>query len=45
MTVQELIDNGYEDCIVFDKPDDFDGCIIGVSTDRQVIYSFKKMVE
>lgn len=45
MTRKELIDNGYEDVVVFDSPDDFDGCILGVSTDGRAIYSLKQMVE
>ena len=44
MTRQELIDKGYEDTVVFENPD-FDGCIVGVTTDRIAVYSFSKMAE
>lgn len=43
MTRQDLIDNGHEDVVVFENPD-FDGCIIGVTTDNQAVYSLAKMV-
>ena len=44
MTLQDLIDNGYEDLSVFENPS-YDGCIVGISTDNQVIYSLSQMVE
>lgn len=43
MTRQELIDNGHEDVVVFENPD-FEGCIIGLSTDERAVYSLAKMV-
>lgn len=47
MTVQDLIDNGYEDVVVFGSGDkkDYDGCIIGVSHDNRAVYSRKLMVQ
>ena len=44
MTVQDLIDKGYEDLSVFENSS-YDGCIVGISTDNQVIYSLSQMVE
>ena len=44
MTIQDLIDNGHEDVVAFENPD-FDGCIIGVTTDNQVVYSLAQMVD
>lgn len=44
MTRQDLIDNGHEDVVVFENPD-FDGCIIGVTTDNQAVYSLAQMVD
>ena len=41
MTRQDLVDNGHEDVVVFENPD-FDGCIIGVITDNQAVYSLAK---
>lgn len=43
MTRQDLIDQGNEDVVVFENPD-FDGCIIGLSTDNRAVYSLAKMV-
>ena len=43
MTRQDLIDNEHEDVVVFENPD-FDGCIIGVTTDNQAVYSLAQMV-
>lgn len=40
MTRQDLVDNGHEDVVVFENPD-FDGCIIGVTTDNQAVYSLR----
>lgn len=44
MTIQDLIDNGYEDLSVFENPS-YDGCIVGISTNNQIIYSLSQMVE
>ena len=44
MTRQNLVDNGHEDVVVFENPD-FDGCIIGVTTDNQAVYSLAQMVD
>lgn len=44
MTVQDLVDKGHEDVIVFENPS-FDGCIIGISTDDKAVYSLSKMIE
>ena len=41
---EELADLGYENHIVFDNPD-FDGAIIGVSTDGRVVYDYDLMIE
>lgn len=43
MTRQDLIDKGYEDSVVFENPS-YDGCIIGVTTDRIMVYSLSQMV-
>ena len=39
-----LIDNGYEDIVIFENPS-FEGALIGVSSDDRAIYSYDKMVE
>lgn len=39
-----LIENGYEDSVVFENPD-YITAVIGVSQDGQVIYEYEKMVE
>lgn len=44
MTVKDLIDNGYENLSVFENPS-YDGCIVGISTYNQVVYSLSQMVE
>lgn len=38
MTRQDLVDGGHEDTVVFENPD-FEGCIIGVTTDERAVYS------
>ena len=43
MTKQDLIENGYGDVVVFENPD-YDGCIIGVTTEGIAVYSYAKMV-
>lgn len=43
MTRQELIDNGHVDVVVFENPD-FDGCLVGVTTDERAVYSLSQMV-
>lgn len=44
MTKQDLIDRGLDEVVMFENPS-FDGCIIGVSTDLQAIYSLSQMIE
>lgn len=39
-----LCDHGYEESILFDRPD-FDSAIIGVTEEGRVVYDFWKMVE
>lgn len=39
-----LLENGYDDVIIFRNPD-YDSAIIGVSTDNQAVYDYDKMVE
>ena len=39
-----LLDNGYDDVIIFEN-ESYDDALIGVSEDRRAIYSFEKMVE
>ena len=41
---QKLLDNGYENVLVF-KNDSYDTALIGVSHDNRAIYSFEKMVD
>jgi len=43
MTRQELIEKGFEDVVVFENPD-YDGCMLGILTDRRAIYSLAQMV-
>lgn len=38
MTREELIEMGYEDTVVFENPD-YDGCMLGISTDGRAVYS------
>ena len=44
MTEENLNEMGYEDVVVFTDPD-YDGCIVGVSTDSRAVYSYGKMVK
>ena len=44
MTRQDLYDRGYEDVTVFEN-EDYDGCIVGVTTNNEAVYSKSKMVE
>ena len=44
MTRQDLCDRGYEDVIVFEN-EDYDGCIVGVTTNNEAVYSKRRMVE
>ena len=44
MTKQDLMDRGFEDFVVFENPD-FEGCIVGITTDNQVVYSLAQMVD
>lgn len=39
-----LVEMGYEDSVVFENPA-YDAAIIGVDTDRHVIYDFDKRIE
>ena len=43
MKVQDLLDMGYENFIVFDYPS-YEGCIMGISTDNKAVYSYEKMI-
>ena len=36
-----LLDNGYDDVIIFEN-ESYDDALIGVSEDRRAIYSFEK---
>lgn len=42
LTANELQDLGFEDVVVFDN---YDGCILGVSTNNEAIYSYSAMVK
>ena len=44
MTRQDLCDSGYEDVIVFEN-EDYEGCIVGVTTNNEAVYSKSKMIE
>ena len=44
MTRQDLCDKGYEDVIVFEN-EDYEGCIVGVTTNNEAVYSKSKMIE
>ena len=44
MTRQDLCDFEYEDVIVFEN-EDYDGCIVGVITNNEAVYSKSKMVK
>jgi hypothetical protein len=43
MTKQEIEEQGYEGVILFHEPD-YDGCIIGITTDGRAVYSLAQMV-
>ena len=40
---QVLLDNGYEDVVIF-KNESYDTALIGVTSDNRAVYSYKKMV-
>lgn len=40
---EKLVENGYEESVVFENPD-YDEAIIGVTTDEQVVYDLGKMI-
>jgi hypothetical protein len=44
VTRQDLCNRGYENAIVFEN-EDYDGCIVGVTTNNEVVYSKSKMVK
>ena len=44
MTRQDLCDKGYEDVMVFEN-EDYEGCIVGVTTNNEAVYSKSKMIE
>lgn len=44
MTKQDLRNRGYEDVIVFEN-EDYEGCIVGVTTNNEAVYSKSKMVK
>ena len=39
-----LMDQGFEDFIIFENPD-YDSAIIGITEDNQVVYDYEKMIE
>lgn len=41
MTRQDLCDRRYEDIIVFED-ESYEGCIVGVTTNNEVVYSKSK---
>ena len=43
MTRQDLCNRGYEDVIVFEN-EDYDGCIVGVTTNNEAVYSKSEMI-
>lgn len=40
----KLLDNGYEDVLLFDG-EEYDDALIGVTVDNRAVYEFEKMVE
>ena len=44
MTRQDLCAKGYEDVIFFEN-EDYEGCIVGVTTNNEAVYSKSKMIE
>ena len=43
-TRQILLDNGYEDVVIFEN-ESYDSALIGVTEDNRAVYSYEKMVE
>lgn len=44
MTNRELLlDNGYDDIVIFENPS-FDGALVGVSDDGRAVYDYDKMI-
>ena len=41
---RKLVDAGYEECVVFERPD-YDTAIIGITDDNRVVYDMDLMVE
>ena len=41
---QILLDNGYEDVVIFEN-ESYDSALIGVTEDNRAVYSYKKMVQ
>lgn len=41
---ERLLEEGFEDCVVFENPD-YDSAIIGVTEDDRVVYDFDLMVK
>lgn len=41
---EKILDNGYEDVIIFEN-ESYDDALIGISEDNRAIYSFEKMVQ
>lgn len=41
---QKLLDNGYEDVVIFDG-DTYDEALIGVSEDGMAIYDYETMID
>ena len=39
-----LIDQGFENFIIFENPD-YDSAIIGITENNQVVYDYEKMIE
>ena len=39
-----LMDQGFEDFIIFENPD-YDSAIIGITENNQVVYDYEKMIE
>lgn len=44
MIRETLCDLGYENVLLFDNPD-FDGAIVGVTTDGRAVYDYDLMIE
>lgn len=41
---QILLDNGYEDVVIFEN-ESYDSALIGVTEDNRAVYSYEKMVQ